>query len=275
MNKVVIILVLVLISLIAIGAQVKISELPTRATAYGTDYVPIIDQLVGGTTSKVMVSNFFGSNVVTPNYFDHKVTLNGGVGILALVATPGATQSTQTFAVNGNNLVAIGVVRNTLAQGDFTAIFQTVSGNMRFSTDGFVSSPLTIASNGKVGINTTTPSQSFVVIGDVYISGKVSAIGGIDPPYMLFDQSTRVKVADQVEDEVDTGKRGGAVMFFNDDTKLMEIYLPSKGDFYSITGTKLASIPKRTSETKEYGNRRHGEASSFIAPAKPKFKNEE
>jgi hypothetical protein len=77
----------------------------------------------------------------------------------------------------------------------------------------------------------------------VEIVGKLYADGGIDPPYLLCDKQTRKEIVEKVRREVPPEKQGGAVLFFNVDTKTLETYIPEEGKFYNLQGTVVDSIP--------------------------------
>ena len=96
----------------------------------------------------------------------------------------------------------------------------------------------TLAQNFGLG-GVPSANTRLTVHGDLYVSGKITAVGGVDPPYMLYDANTRTKIVEMVEDEVPDDKQSGAVLFFNAETQGMEVYLPNDGDFYSIPMTKI------------------------------------
>lgn len=71
--------------------------------------------------------------------------------------------------------------------------------------------------------------------GDLLVTGKLTANGGVDPPYMMFDLETRDSIkalANKVPDE----KKGGSMVFLNSATKKLEAYIPSDDKFYTISG---------------------------------------
>jgi len=68
---------------------------------------------------------------------------------------------------------------------------------------------------------------------DVIMEGKLTAAGGIDPPYISFSKETHESIreyANYVEDHEEV------MQFWNGDTHRMEIYVISEDVFYTFTG---------------------------------------
>jgi hypothetical protein len=158
----------------------------------------------------------------------------GSVGIGT--ATPSYTLDVNGF-VNTNNGYKIYDATNdstwTLSYGDPYLSFDAPdSPNL-----------LTLLNNspGTVGINTYSPSSSYAldVNGSIHCNGKITAVGGVDPPYVLFDLNTRQSVKTRVLAEVPIDKQSGAAQFWNLDTKKMEVYIASEDKFYDLNGNLL------------------------------------
>jgi len=64
-----------------------------------------------------------------------------------------------------------------------------------------------------------------------------------DPKWVQFDLQTRTEVVESVKREVPPEKQGGAVLFFNKDTKRLETYVPSEGKFYDLQGNLIDTMP--------------------------------
>ena len=77
--------------------------------------------------------------------------------------------------------------------------------------------------------------------GNVTVGGKLTANGGIDPPYMLLDAQTRAAIKGEVLFEVPTNKQTGAAVFFNAATHRLEIYVASEDAFYDLNGEVIAT----------------------------------
>jgi hypothetical protein len=77
---------------------------------------------------------------------------------------------------------------------------------------------------------------------DVELDGKLTASGGMDPPYLLLDSETRASIARRVAREVPPTKRGGAALFWNNQTKKLEIYVAAEGAFYNLAGNVITNI---------------------------------
>jgi hypothetical protein len=80
------------------------------------------------------------------------------------------------------------------------------------------------------------------ISGNLYVGGKLSVSGGMDPPYLLLDSETRNSIANRVAREVPPSKQTGAALFWNAQTKQLEIYVASEGAFYGLNGKMLAAI---------------------------------
>jgi hypothetical protein len=77
---------------------------------------------------------------------------------------------------------------------------------------------------------------------DVEILGKLDLDGGSDPPYLLLNVETRDRIAQRVAGEVPPSKQSGAALFWNSQTKQLEVYVASEGMFYDLTGKALVAI---------------------------------
>jgi len=105
---------------------------------------------------------------------------------------------------------------------------------------------LFVSTTGNVGIGITISSHTLHVAGDIYATGDICSEGGIDPPYVLYDNETRQSIIERVAKRIPRDKWDGAVLFWNGEDLRFEIYLPSRGEFRDIQGNFLA---------KEAGNR--------------------
>lgn len=110
---------------------------------------------------------------------------------------------------------------------------------------------------GLFGINCPSPSHYLDIGGDIGDSqdgswsidaggnfvtqGKISADGGIDPPYMLLDAHTRAEIKGEVLVEVPTNKQTGAAVYFNPATHKLEMYVASEDKFYDVNGNLLST----------------------------------
>ncbi len=100
---------------------------------------------------------------------------------------------------------------------------------------------------GQVSINAFYANDGFnvgtnaVFSGDVTVEGKLNVNGGMDPPYLLLDAETRDGIATRVAREVSPEKQGGAVLFFDQTAKRLEVYVPAEGTYYDLAG-KIVSV---------------------------------
>lgn len=83
----------------------------------------------------------------------------------------------------------------------------------------------------------------------VTVVGKVYSTGGYDPPYVMYDRQTRAQIVNRISQEVPSGKLGGAALFFNADTKRLEVYVAAEGAFYDLQGKLLQTLPQPASVT--------------------------
>jgi hypothetical protein len=84
---------------------------------------------------------------------------------------------------------------------------------------------------GKTLKITTGAGTTFV--GPVTIDGKLTATGGVDPPYVSYSKETHESIreyAQYVEDHEEV------MQFWNGDSHRMEVYVISEDLFYTITG---------------------------------------
>ena len=99
--------------------------------------------------------------------------------------------------------------------------------------------------SGKIGIGTVVepPAETMLaVMGDIYCDGKLFSVGGVDPPYVLYDNESREAIIDRVDQEVPEDKLDGAVLFWNGDHLRFEIYLPERGEFRDLQGKLLDEL---------------------------------
>ncbi|KPL18329.1 MAG: hypothetical protein AMJ92_08540 [candidate division Zixibacteria bacterium SM23_81] len=99
-------------------------------------------------------------------------------------------------------------------------------------------------STGEVGIGTTNPTDELHVVGDIYCTGKLTSVGGNDPPYVLYNRETREAIIERISQEVPEDKQDGAVLFWNGDDLRFEVYLPARGEFRDLQGNLLAEASK-------------------------------
>jgi hypothetical protein len=150
----------------------------------------------------------------------------------------GTTGSDNTFYVDaGNDTVDIGSttgVAFSAANGVLTLKGLKSAGNNENLTLDLETTADTVAIASGTGVTDINFGSL-----NITTSGKLTASGGIDPPYMLFDLQTREEVADLINQKVPLNKRAGATMFFNSETKKMEVFLANEGRFYDLNGNLL------------------------------------
>ena len=65
----------------------------------------------------------------------------------------------------------------------------------------------------------------------------------IDPAGVLYDLQTRQEIINGIKVTIPPGKQGGALVFFNKDTKSLETYIPAEGKFYDLQGNLTFTMP--------------------------------
>ena len=65
----------------------------------------------------------------------------------------------------------------------------------------------------------------------------------VDPAGVLYDLQTRQQIIDTIKRTIAPDKQGGALVFFNTDTKRLESYVPNEGKFYDFQGNLLYTMP--------------------------------
>jgi hypothetical protein len=65
----------------------------------------------------------------------------------------------------------------------------------------------------------------------------------IDPAGVLYDLQTRQEVIECVKRTIAPDKQGGALVFFNTDTRRLETYIPGEGKFYDLQGKLIYTMP--------------------------------
>jgi hypothetical protein len=84
------------------------------------------------------------------------------------------------------------------------------------------------------------------VAGDATIDGKLNLSGTPDPPCLLLDAETRDSIAQRIARDVPPSKQTGAALFWNKETKQLEVYVASEGAFYDLAGKIITTIKPPT-----------------------------
>ncbi|MCX6722644.1 MAG: hypothetical protein NT094_01075 [Candidatus Staskawiczbacteria bacterium] len=162
-------------------------------------------------------TNSFGLNGIGENGGIGGIfyAINGGAGLAVLNADPNGVA---IMSQQGLNLF----IGSTFIGGSSDAVQLQVIG----ASDQTAHLQDWVNSNGDI-------------LASIDASGKLTAVGGVDPPYMLFDLQTRDQISNNFSQNIPLEKKGGAMMFFNADTKQMEFYIPVEGIFYDLLGNKI------------------------------------
>ena len=185
-------------------------------------YSITLNNPVSGVASKVL---YIGNGGTMNNtYYD--------VNVLAEVAEVGV------YNMDGNGRTLAGPAGGTGSYADGYAIWGHNLDSIRISNSG-PNTGIIMLNNGKIGINTLNPSTDLHVQGDVFISGKITAIGGVDPPYILYDLQSREQIQEISSRNIPVAKQTGAVMFYNSSARKMELYLPIENKFVDLSGNEI------------------------------------
>jgi len=92
-------------------------------------------------------------------------------------------------------------------------------------------------------------SDTLDVSGDISCDGDITALGKItgdpvDPSFVLYDSETRQGIIELAKATIPPNKQDGAALFFNEETKRLEIYVQSEGKFYDLEGNLIFSLPE-------------------------------
>ena len=81
--------------------------------------------------------------------------------------------------------------------------------------------------------------RDVVVNKNLTVSGKMTSTGGYDPPYVAFSMESRKAIAERVGKEIPREKENQAILFWNEQTDLFEVYLPVREEFRNLQGQVL------------------------------------
>lgn len=105
-------------------------------------------------------------------------------------------------------------------------------------------------------------SGSIYVSGDALYAGNVNIAGTmtcnkldattIDPQWVQYELQARADVIKSVSETVAPEKQGDAIVFFNQDTKRLETYIPAEGKFYDLTGKLIHSLPRPVEPVRQF-----------------------
>jgi len=175
----------------------------------------------------IAARNLGGEARVSGFTCDFNPSADGGFGLHAFTRDGGGSLNYGLW-VDGN----LGVCVGSFANG-----YTPPSGGL--IVPGFVG-----VGGVDVPSESLTVGESAYVVGDLFVDGKIYAGGGVDPPYVLCDEISRADLVARVSSEVPAGKRGGAALFFNKDSKRLEVYSPRDGTFYDLFGVPLGGVPQ-------------------------------
>ena len=121
--------------------------------------------------------------------------------------------------------------------------------------------------------NWSTFEDDMEINGDLEVSGCIT--GTIDPDSIQYDYYSRQNIIDDCKLNIPVGKKC-VVTFVNEDTELLEVYYPHKGEFKDIAGVLLEKLDKvqvnPLVKTRYYINPTTGEWMTRTSGVKPRYK---
>lgn len=142
------------------------------------------------------------------------------------------------------------ITQGTLTVNDLTTLNENVDITANLNVDdifvdggagGSATANITFVGSAATSINSYSASfgGNVVVAGEVTCNKVNAGAGGVDPPFVLYDLETREGVKDKVVTHVKAEKHTGAAMFFNKQTKRLELYIASEDKYYDLQGNEL------------------------------------
>ncbi len=221
-------------SLVAIGNYVK-NTATTKFWSGSWKSIVALGNLVGTPYTYQNADASFGANL-SVSEGSNFIVPSGKIGIgtsnpqtpLHIVSNAGTKLALDHPTADSGQEISFRV--NGVDRG----LIQWFNGAFRLHPDITVldptSPPFVVNSSGNVGIGITSPTSKLHVV------GKATITGGIDPPYVSFSDETRESIIKRAENIEEHEK---VMMFWNSQTKSMEVYNIQEGAFYSIGGEKL------------------------------------
>jgi len=102
---------------------------------------------------------------------------------------------------------------------------------------------------GDVYLADVTTNYAINATGDMYVSGKITSIGGYDPPYVLYDPQTKQQVVDRMRREIPTEKASGMAQVYIPSDERIKWFQPSTGTFFGEKADKDGYMVKSAIET--------------------------
>jgi hypothetical protein len=221
-----------------------------------TDYDILEVPNINGTGSNATFDYFFGdgsqlTNLPSPDlslYWNSTQLLNG---TLVQNNTSPTFQNTTI-----NNTITAKKFSTTFAQPiviEDTNISRNVFGqiaSITFGSTGSVTIPKidsnSISTSTLSGLTSLNVGGSDFIVGasemeselpvifydDLTVIGKITAYGGIDPPYVSYKQENRTTILRRVRQEITELTKTDIVHFYNKDTNRYEEFIPATCEFY-------------------------------------------
>lgn len=185
-------------------------------TVFIEDDAQLFPSLYGSENVKIYNASDYGTILGTSDGLGLKIECNNGKTYISYES--GSQVSFYESADNGeHNAVEIWGNGGTLENINF-----------KWDVDGIIDTSV-----GGGNISLTPDGGQVNITGDLNVSGKIGCVGGVDPPYVLFNKETILDVITRINDEVpkyDDQKWDGQAIFYDGEEDNMFLYNPNSGD---------------------------------------------
>jgi len=137
----------------------------------------------------------------------------------------------KSFTNNTASSFAVGFGRQNLTVTDGN-ITMAATEDLVFDMTGSTANTVSLSSS--TGVD-TIDFGSFALT----TTGKITASGGVDPPYVLYDPQTRDRLVARVLEEVPLDKQRGASLYYNEETDQLEVYFADRDKFFEVAMTEI------------------------------------
>jgi len=192
----------------------------------------------------ITVHNSAGGTAVNINSYGINAFATDSDGVqtseasLSLQANSYANLLVGTRVDTGQKFQVAGTSRFT----DGTQVIDIISGSYGIDYKDNLNSPVfTAGFGGGAGVyaNDSTNNVSLAdgtyainATGNVNITGKITATGGVDPPYVLIDEQTKVEIVERVRKEIPANKASGFAIVNIPNDKRIKWFKPIDCGFY-------------------------------------------
>jgi len=201
--------------------------------------------LVGNTDGTVAWGSVSGSETDWTNTGAHLFTTGTGIFGLDSEVTLGGASYAVDISRNGirmnSSLLYLGLSSSDpTIYSSWRSVYlfnatQLSLGSANLTTTGTGSFGNANLADNTYAINAT---GNVNVTGNIIASGNISG-GSMDPAFVLYDSETEADVKTLADKVVGNEKKTGAVLFYNQTSGQMEVYMPTENQFYQLGSLSL------------------------------------